>query len=135
MNEEVSRDTRDMKMAAAYKKLNSKGIFVDPEVINNEIDKHLFQKIPNNMNQDEENELMRSSDETFEVSISMAKTAILMANTNKAPGLDQINENFFKVMLNGGKGDEVGKNKFLKNFTNYANKVLNGKLTNHEATI
>ena len=43
----------------------------------------------------------------FEISISMAKTAILMANTNKAPGLDQINANFFKVMLKGGKGDEV----------------------------
>ena len=42
----------------------------------------------------------------------MAKSAIVMANSNEAPELDQINTNFFKVMLKGGKGDEVGKNKF-----------------------
>ena len=108
MHEEVSKDIRDMKMAAAYKKLNSIGNYIDPEIVSGEIDKHLFQKVQSQMDQDEENALMKKiENENFEVSISMAKTAILMVNTNKAPGLDQINANFFKVMLKGGKGDEV----------------------------
>ena len=53
-----------------------------------EIDKHLFQKVSNSMNQNEEDALMgKIEGEEFNVSITMAKTAILMANTNKALGL------------------------------------------------
>ena len=50
MHVEVSRDIRDMKMTAAYKKLNSTGNSIDPEITNGEIDKHLFQKVSNSMN-------------------------------------------------------------------------------------
>jgi len=64
-------------MAAAYKKLNSKGNSIDPEIINDEIDKHLFRKVNNEMTQDEENALMeRIEEEEFKALITMAKTDI-----------------------------------------------------------
>ena len=73
--------------------------------------------------------------EEFQATIQMVKQAILLSKPKKSPGLDGVTADFFKVLINGGKGDVSNKHDILKLLTIYFNNILNGKISQHEAHI
>ena len=129
----VNKKVEDLCLSQAYKILNGNDMTPNPALIHQELGNHLFKHIP--IHKEEEILQPIVGGEHFKATVQMVKQAILLSKPKKSPGLDGVTSDFFKVLINGGKGDISNKHDILKLLTIYFNNVLNGKMSQHEAHI
>ena len=89
-------------LSQGFKILNSKNTETDPVVTHKALKQHMFEKIEKT--EEEQRSILQPLEgHDFKATVKMVKQAILLSKSKRAPGVDGITADFYKVMIKGGK--------------------------------